>query len=111
MHARLPPVDELIRLGREEPDALERLRQRLCEVAINRASETVRPQLRALQSRIDMETQRQKTPLARCVRLSAMMHDAFTRLTRVLNDELPSLDDRPKATVIVLDDRRRPGDR
>ena len=85
MCRKLPSFDEMMRLAQHRPDEFERLRHRVCEAAINDAPESLRPQLRGLQFRIDMESRRLGTPLARCIRISTMMHESFARLDTLLN--------------------------
>lgn len=87
MQRKLPPFDELMDLARNRPEEFERLRMALCETAINQTSEKIRPRLRGLQFRIDMERRRCHNPLASCIKISAMMHESLVRLSRLLNGE------------------------
>ncbi|HXH03159.1 MAG TPA: DUF3135 domain-containing protein [Candidatus Competibacteraceae bacterium] len=104
MELQLPPFDELLTLARERPNELERLRRQLCQRAIDQAPEATRPRLRALQSRIELELRRHRHPLARCVRLSALMHASVAQLARVLNEgmELPRSIPRTATGACVL---------
>ncbi len=82
MPCRLPPFDDLIELARNRPDELEKLRITLCESAIRGAPAALRPQLRGLQFRIDMESRRYSTPMERCLRISSMMHESLAELAQ-----------------------------
>jgi hypothetical protein len=98
MQRKLPPFDELMDLARNRPEEFERLRMALCEAAINQASEKIRPRLRGLQFRIDMERRRCHNPLASCIKISAMMHESLVRLSRLLNGEQEYLTNPLKGT-------------
>ena len=86
MQCRLPPFDDLVELARNRPDELEKLRIALCENAIRGAPVALRPQLRGLQFRIDMESRRYSTPMARCLRISTMMHESLAELARAFTN-------------------------
>lgn len=82
----LPSFEDMVKMAQNDPDALESLRQEMCEAVIQSAPETSQRKLRGLQFKIDMERRRAKTPMASCIRLSQMMHESFAQLREALND-------------------------
>ncbi len=77
-------VEEWSRLAREDPVEFERRRQATIEALIAHAPPEHRERLRALQSRIDLERRRAKTPLGAAVRLQSMMWERFGQLREAL---------------------------
>ena len=77
-------IEEWQRLAREDPAEFERRRHATIEALIEQAPAEHRERLRRLQSRIDLERRRAKTPLGATVRLQAMMWDHFGRLREAL---------------------------
>lgn len=86
MGLELPAFDDLVTLAQDDPAALEDLRMQLVNAVIDSAPPHLQPRLRGLQFRIDMERRRAKTPMAACIKISAMMHDTFERLRLALLD-------------------------
>lgn len=86
MSSELPNFDELLKLAQENPEELEALRKRLCDNLIQNAPQKYRRRLRGLQFQIDMERQKAKTPMAACLKISAMMHESFRSLRDALNE-------------------------
>ncbi|MEC8009219.1 MAG: DUF3135 domain-containing protein [Pseudomonadota bacterium] len=82
----LPEFDELMRLAKEDPEALERLRQEAIEDLISNAPEQHQRRLRGLQFQVDMERQRAKNPMDSCIKISRLMHDSFSKLRDTLNE-------------------------
>ncbi len=81
MARQLPELEELRNLAERDPEGLERLRAELVENLIAQVrNETKRRRLRGLQFRINLETERCKTPLSACLRLSEMMHESLLLL-------------------------------
>ncbi|WP_051252693.1 DUF3135 domain-containing protein [Ferrimonas kyonanensis] len=76
----LPSFDEMMRMAKEEPQALEALRTRAIEHTIATANASNQPQLRALQHRIDVTIARASSPCQSMVQLSSMMHDKLALL-------------------------------
>jgi hypothetical protein len=106
-----PRIDfsEWSRLAREAPAEFERRRRETLEAAIARARPALQPRLRGLQSRIDLERRRAKTPLGAAVRLHTMMWDEFQKLRAALN-RLPaghSLRAQPQTPAQVIAFRPR----
>ncbi len=82
----LPEFDELMRLAKEDPEALERLRQEAIEDLISNAPEQHQRRLRGLQFQVDMERQKAKNPMDSCIKISRLMHDSFSKLRDTLNE-------------------------
>lgn len=92
MRRNLPDFDTMKRMAEEKPEQLEQLRQELAEDIYQQAPAEQRRQLRGLQFKIDMAMRLEKNQMARCVKISAMMHDSFAQLNTYLNTlgEIPS---------------------
>ncbi len=90
-------LDRLTRLAREDPDAFERERRRLVETLISSAPPGQQQRLRGLQWRLDTVRERAGTPLAACLRMSAMMWERITGPGGLL-DALAALDGAPSST-------------
>jgi len=109
----LPDFDTLLAMHRDNPESLEELRRRLTCKILRQAPDSTRRRLEGLQFRIDMELQRASNPTARCIRLSAMMHDSFSRLNQCLNhpfDEVNARQNRPKADILTINKRHQEAD-
>jgi len=89
MTAALPTFDTLLDMARRDPEALERLRRKLCEQVIARAPDQRQHRLRGLLWRIDHECARAPNPLAGCLRLHSLMLDAVHRLNDAYNSPYP----------------------
>lgn len=120
----LPCFDELSRLARDDPQALETLRGELVDECIGKAPEHLRLALRRLQFRIDGVRLRSRTSLAAAVKLNALMWSEFLAMNDALQDlvrgahgrpRLPDADKRragrgrPDARVIAFRPRRAAG--
>ncbi len=81
----LPDFESLKYMAEQDPDELERLRQRCCRELINNAPERFRRRLSGLMFRIDMESRLSRNSIQRCVRISQMMMDSFSELQSALN--------------------------
>lgn len=68
--------DEWAALARTDPQAFEARRLALIEDYLGQFPNPEQRRLRGLQFRIDMERRRARTPMAACLRLSAMMWDS-----------------------------------
>ena len=74
MRRKLPAFDVLVDMARNDPDRLEKLRQRLTRHVIDgAASEEKKRRLEGLQFRVDMERRKAGSPLAATIRISEMM--------------------------------------
>jgi hypothetical protein len=69
--------DEWATLARTDPEAFEARRLALIEDYLGQFPSPEQQRLRGLQFRIDMERRRARTPMAACLRLSAMMWDSL----------------------------------
>lgn len=83
-------------LARTDPSAFEARRLALLEDFLGQFPQPEQRRLRGLQFRIDMERRRAHTPMAACLRLSAMMWDSLlgshglkAALDRLLTAEAP----------------------
>lgn len=109
----LPDFDTLLAMHRENPESLEKLRRRLTGKILRSAPDNTRQRLAGLQFRIDMEMQRASNPTARCIRLSDMMHESFSRLNHCLHhpfDEINARQSQPKADILLMTRRPRDAD-
>jgi Protein of unknown function (DUF3135) len=82
----LPDFDRLVEMAKNRPDELEALRDALIAEAIASARSGNRRRLRGLQFQIDMARKKAKTPMAACIRISALMHESLAELRAHLND-------------------------
>lgn len=87
MQSQWPTTDELLKLAKENPEALESLRQREIESLISSAPQSMQRRLRGLQFQIDAKRSLSKTPMAACVAISQMMFDSVYELNDVLNND------------------------
>lgn len=96
----LPDFDTLVHLHKENPEELERLRLELTSAILENSPPEARRRLEGLQFRINMELRKARTPEARCVKLSSMMHESFAELNDVLHNPVQSRTSTAKADVI-----------
>lgn len=90
MQSQWPTTEQLLKLAKENPDALEALRQREIESLINSAPKKMQRRLRGLQFKIDAKRQMSKNPMASCIEISRMMFDSVQELQQCLNGEAPA---------------------
>jgi len=87
-------LDEWQRLAVENPLEFERRREAAIRAVIEQAPPEYQARLLRLQSRIDLERRRAKTPLGATVRLQSMMWERFAALRAALltlsGERLPS---------------------
>ena len=76
---KLPNFDELLRLAKEDPEALERLREDHIAHIIDNCPEQNKQRLRGLQFQIDA-IRKTHTPMGACLKISKMMHDKLFEL-------------------------------
>lgn len=86
MNDILPEVDDLIRLAKDDPEALEQLRSKLCRQLIENAPEKYQRRLNGLQFQIDMERRRSKNELHCCIKISEMMLESYQNLQKALSE-------------------------
>ena len=97
MDNQLPDVDELIRLAKDDPKGLERLRERLSNQLIENAPKEAQKRLYGLQFQINMERRRAHNPLHSCIKISEMMMESYQSLQEALF-ELSHEDDKNKSS-------------
>jgi len=105
------------RLARDDPGTFEQERARLIGELIAAAPPELRPRLEALQWRIEQVRRRSRTPLAACLKISAMMwervtgaHGLLPHLRRLTAPEWP-VDKPPRGRMGRLLPFRPPGSR
>lgn len=82
----LPSFDNLVCLAKEDPKALEALRQMQVEQIINNAPEAIQQRLRGLQFQVDAHRQlHSHSPMGSCLKISELMHESFAELRAWLN--------------------------
>lgn len=81
----LPTFDELVRLAKEDPHALDVLRHTHAQALINAASASSQPHLRALQGHIDRCISTGKNPLHTCVLLNRLLMRQISTLQQALS--------------------------
>ncbi len=81
-----PSFDELLKLAKEDPDALEKFRQEQVELIISQAPAKNQQRLRGLQFQIDAQRSlHNSSPMGACLKMSQMMHESFDDLRNWLN--------------------------
>ncbi len=108
MYRDLPDFDTLVTLHKEQPEELERIRTELTDAILENTTGDSRRRLQGLQFRINMELRRARTPEARFVKISSMMHEAFAELNHVLHhpEEPGAADVNREARIIPFTKRR-----
>lgn len=82
----LPPFEELTRLAKEDPEELERLRQREVNKLIDQAPERLKKKLQGIQFKVDSQRRIAKNPMDSCIRISNLMKESFENLRVALNE-------------------------
>lgn len=80
----LPSFDELMKMYKSSPEALEALRLKLIEEVILSAPEEKQQRLRGLQFQIDAQRSMAKNPIDATIRISRMLQDSFVKLRAAL---------------------------
>lgn len=88
---KLPDFDTMMRLFREDPEALERFRQGLNSERVSMASNEAKPKLRGLQLMINMAIRHTGTPTAQFLKLLGMIKEASSELNNCLNGRLEAI--------------------
>ena len=83
---KLPNFDELLRLAKEDPEALERLREDHIAHIIDNCPEQNKQRLKGLQFQIDA-IRKTHTPMGACLKISKMMHDKLFELREVITED------------------------
>ena len=82
-----PSFEELLELAKNNPESLERLRQRLIDQTIRQAPLNDQRRLRGLQFQIDAQRQIAPNPMAACLKISKMMHESLSDLCSFLQPD------------------------
>jgi len=81
-----PSFDELLKLAKTDPEALEKFRQEQVELIITQAPAKNQQRLRGLQFQIDSQRAlHNNSPMGACLKISQMMHESFDDLRNWLN--------------------------
>lgn len=80
----LPSVDTLMKMAKEDPEGLEKLKREMINEVIENAPEKNKERLKGLQFQIDMKIKSSKTPLESVSKIYSDMFDSFLDL----NDKL-----------------------
>lgn len=89
-------------MAKQDPDALERLRQQHVKAAIDNAPEAYRQRLAGLQFQIDGIRRTAKSPMASCIHISKMMHDSLHSLKSYIDESNTPVAATPMAAAQVL---------
>lgn len=98
----LPSFESLVEIARDNPEQLDELRRAYTQANINSAPKHLRQRLRGLQFTIDSTLQSAKNPVARCVKLSRLLHESFDQLHWVLTEPVSYLDTSSSTTAKVV---------
>lgn len=107
MNGQLPDFDTLMQMAKDDPEALEQLRQDSIAELLDAAPANMRRRLEGLQFQIDAKRQLAKTPMQACITLSRMMHESFEDLRIALNqaftdEPVPMVETQAKADAQIL---------
>lgn len=100
MTLELPAFETLRYLAEHDPERLEQLRRSLTEQLIARSPETSRHRLRGLQFQIEARIRLAPNPVAACIAISGMMHNALDELQRAFYTE-PDETEIPDSAKII----------
>lgn len=84
MNNKLPTIDQLIELAKNNPEELERLRQRQVNALIASAPEHMQRRLRGLQFQIDCKREIHSSAMGSCLAITRMMMDSLQQLNQAL---------------------------
>ena len=85
MQSPLLNFNELVQLAQQDPQALEALRQQVCQQLIASARPADQRKLKGLQFKIDMERRRAKSQTIVCTQLYDRMNSSFAQLKALLS--------------------------
>lgn len=84
MTTQLPDVDTLIKMAKDDPEGLERLRHELCTQLIENAPEHYQRRLNGIQFQINMTRRKSSNGLHSCIKISEMMLESYQKLQSAL---------------------------
>ncbi len=102
MKLELPGFDTLRYLAEHDPARLELLRRTLTEQLIARSPVESQRRLRGLQFQINAKVSVAPNPIAACIAVSAMMHDALDHLQRAFFESPEDTAPKPARAAVVL---------
>lgn len=76
--------DDLLKMAKSDPDALERYRQSQIDALIGEAPQYLRQRLEGLQFQIDAQRSLHNNPMGSCIKINQMMHESFSQLQTLL---------------------------
>lgn len=90
-------INQLMKLAEENPDELERLRQREIKQLIDGAPEDMQRRLRGLQFQIDCHRQKHNSsPMGSCMAISRLMIDSLNKLNQALHGTIDDAEQNAK---------------
>ena len=102
MNQVLPSFEALLKMAKQDPEALESLRQEHVQYAIDCAPEADRQRLAGLQFQIDGMRRTAKNPMAACINISKMMHDSLHQLKTYIDEDETPMTAAPQEAAKVL---------
>ena len=103
MNGQLPDFDTLMQMAKDDPQALEQLRQDSINELLDNAPANMRRRLEGLQFQIDAKRKLAKTPMQACITISRMMHESFEELRQVLNSAFDEQQAKPEISTAKID--------
>ncbi len=98
----LPSFETLLKMAKQDPEALERVRQQHIDKAISNAPEGYRQRLSGLQFQIDGIRRTSKSPMSACINISKMMHDSLHTLKTYIDEsETPEILEPSEAATVL----------
>ncbi len=82
-----PSAEELIQMAQNNPEELERFKEREINALIESAPTSMRRRLRGLQFQIDCKRQMHSNPLSSCIAISKMMLESLNDLNDALHGD------------------------
>jgi spore coat polysaccharide biosynthesis protein SpsF (cytidylyltransferase family) len=100
MTKKLPSFDRLVEMAKNDPEALERLRQEHVNALIDNSPETFKQRLRGIQFQLDAQRRTSQNPMESCIKASKMMHDSLANLRDYLKFHSVSEQKSPVANIV-----------
>ena len=102
--------DEWAKLAKEDPDAYERMREKMIQEVIDSTSPEIKRRMQGLQWKIDQIRSTSANPMSSCLKISQMMwdnvlgEDGLLDHMRQLSDpeQIPKFN-RPKESATIID--------
>ncbi len=87
MKNNFPDIETLMRLAKDQPEELERIRQDEVETLIGSAPSHIQRRLRGLQFQIDCKRDLHTNGMGACMAITEMMFDSLQQLNEVLHGQ------------------------